>query len=125
MQSRPVKIPGADHPITIDPVDGPVSVRIGGEEIARSESALSLSEKGYSIVYYFPRDDVAIDRLKRGAKQTYCPYKGDATHFDIDIDADVFENAAWSYEDPFYAMRRIEGHIAFYQDLPDIEIRIG
>lgn len=125
MLNRPVKIPGTDHPIAIDPVDGFVSIRIDGKEIARSESVLTLSEKGYAIVYYFPRDDVAMDRLKPGAKQTYCPYKGDATHFNINVDADVLENAAWSYEDPFDAMRRIAGHIAFYQDLPDIEIRGG
>ncbi len=118
-----MRVPGPDHPITIEPAEGTVSIRFNDMEIARSTRALALLEASYPVVYYIPRDDVVPERLSVGSKQTYCPYKGDATHFDVNAGDEILENAAWAYDNPFEAMSEIGGHIAFYRDRVGVEFR--
>ncbi len=122
MQARPVRIPGPEHSIAIEPAKGIVSVTVDKVEVARSNRALALFEAGYPVVYYVPRGDVEMTALSLGSKETYCPYKGEATHYDIDIGGDRSENAAWSYEAPFDAVSEIEGHVAFYAAKAEIDL---
>ena len=44
MNTRTIKIPGPDHPITITPTPKRVVVTIGGRVIADSRAALTLQE---------------------------------------------------------------------------------
>jgi len=53
--SRPVKIPGPDHPITVTPARGRVTVIAAGRTIADTRAALILKEAAYPPVYYIPR----------------------------------------------------------------------
>lgn len=116
-----MKIPGPDHPISIEPFDGTVSVTVDGVEIARSDRALAMQEASYPTVFYVPRDDIAMDAALRSQKVTHCPYKGDAAHFSIAVAGETVENAAWSYEAPFGAVAGIAGHLAFYAGKADIK----
>ena len=50
--SRPVKIPGPDHPITVTPARGRVTVIAAGRTIADTRAALILKEAAYPPVYY-------------------------------------------------------------------------
>jgi uncharacterized protein (DUF427 family) len=77
--SKPVKIPGPDHPITVTPARGRVAVIAAGRTIADTRDALILKEAAYPPVYYIPRKDVDMARLQRTTHQTYCPYKGATT----------------------------------------------
>lgn len=117
-----MKIPGPDHPITIEPYRGTVRVRSGSAEIARSGRALTMREASYPAVYYIPRDDVRLDVFKRSATVTHCPYKGDAAHYSLSEDGTGVENAAWSYEEPYEAVAAISGHLAFYAGKVEIVV---
>lgn len=114
-----MKMPGPDHPITIGPASGRVTVRAGGAVIASSDRALALREADYPPVLYIPREDVAMDRLQRTEQYTHCPYKGDCAYFSIVAAGPRGENAAWSYESPYPAVAAIRGHLAFYPDRVD------
>lgn len=114
-----MKLPGPDHPITITPNPKRVRARIGGHVIADTAAALTLQEASYPAVQYIPRQDVEMGFLGKTEKHTNCPYKGEASYYSIDIDGQVLENVVWSYEDPYPAMRQIEGYLAFY---PQIEV---
>jgi uncharacterized protein (DUF427 family) len=114
-----MKMPGPDHPITISPAGGHVTVRAGGAVIASSDRALALREADYPPVLYIPREDVAMDRLQRTEQYTHCPYKGDCAYFSIVAAGPRGENAAWSYESPYPAVAAIRGHLAFYPDRVD------
>lgn len=119
-----MKTPGPDHPITIAPAGGRVTVRAGGAAIASSDRALALREAAYPPVLYFPREDVAMDRLQRTDRHTYCPYKGECAYFSVTAAGPQGENAAWSYESPYPAVAEIRGYLAFYPDRVDaIETR--
>jgi uncharacterized protein (DUF427 family) len=109
-----MKLPGPDHPITIEPADKRIRVSAGGMVVADTTRALTLREATYPAVYYIPRADADAARLVRTDRVTHCPSKGDASYFSIRIDATTRDNSIWSYETPYPAMAEIAGHLAFY-----------
>jgi uncharacterized protein (DUF427 family) len=80
---KTIKIPGPDHPITIERNPKRVVVSIGGAVLADSRDALILREAGYPAVQYIPRKDVDMTLLEPSAHTTYCRYKGDCAYFSI------------------------------------------
>lgn len=115
------KIPGPDHPITIEANPKRVRVSVGGEIIAETAHALVLKEASYPAVQYIPREDADPAKLKRTAHSTFCPYKGDANYFSIVSGGQTLENAIWTYEKPYASVEQITGHLAFYPDKVTIE----
>jgi uncharacterized protein (DUF427 family) len=121
MPAAQPKIPGPDHPITISPSPTRVRVRVGDDVIADTGQALDLKESTYPLVHYVPRSAVPMDRLIKTDRNTHCPYKGDASYFSIVAkDGTRIENAVWSYETPFPAMKEIAGYLAFYPNRVEI-----
>src|SRR5882762_10512663 len=114
--TKTIKIPGPDHPITIERNHKRVVVSIGGMVLANSRDALILREAGYPPVQYIPRKDVEMALLERSAHTTYCPYKGDCAYFSIPLGGERSANAVWSYEAPYPAVAVIKDHLAFYPD---------
>jgi uncharacterized protein (DUF427 family) len=111
-----MKIPGPDHPITVSPHHGRVVVRFQGAVVADTERALELKEAHYKPVLYVPRADARLAHYVSSERRTHCPYKGDASYFHLSTEGAHAENAVWTYETPFSAMKAIEGHVAFYPD---------
>ncbi len=116
-----MKLPGPDHPITIEAARGRVVVRFAGEIVADTTSALELREASYPAVLYIPRADARLAHYARTAQSTHCPYKGDASYFDLSAGGAKAGNAVWSYETPFPAMTAIKDHLAFYPHHVTIE----
>jgi uncharacterized protein (DUF427 family) len=119
MTERAIKIPGPDHPITIEPNPGRVVVTLGGRVIAATRDALTLREANYPPVHYLPRKDVDMEALSRSATATYCPYKGEAAYFSIPSGGERSVDAIWTYEAPYGAVAEIKDHLAFYPDRID------
>ena len=115
-----MKIPGPDHPITLERARRRWQVRFAGELIADSGEAIILNEAHYPARVYFPRADVRMDRLVRTAETSHCPYKGDAAYYSVSVGGKVAENAVWTYEEPYPAMAAIEGLLSFYPDRVEI-----
>ncbi len=116
---RTVRIPGPDHPITVEPNPHRIVVRIAGRVIADTRRSLTLKEASYPAVHYIPRDDVDMAQLARTDHATYCPYKGEASYFSIPVGGDRAINAVWTYENPYDAVTPIKDHLAFYQTRVD------
>ena len=114
-----MKLPSADHPITITPTKGRVQVKLGGRVIADSTRALTLREASYPPVQYIPREDAQMTFFQSTAHKTHCPYKGDASYFSLKAGDKSAENAVWSYVEPYPAVKEIAGHLAFYPDRVD------
>ncbi|HEU4946655.1 MAG TPA: DUF427 domain-containing protein [Kribbella sp.] len=119
MSDKPVKVPGPDHPITIEKNPGRVVVTVAGRVVADSREALTLQESTYPAVQYIPRKDVDFSRLERTDHESYCPFKGDAAYYSITAGGDRSVNAVWTYENPHPAVAEIEEHLAFYPDRVD------
>ena len=116
---KTVKVPNADHPITVEATAGRVRVLAGGKVIADSDTARTLRESDYPPVQYIPRGDVDMSLLERTDNATYCPYKGDAAYYSITVGGERAVNAVWTYEAPFEAVAQIKDHLAFYPDRVD------
>jgi len=120
MTAKTIKLPGGDHPITIEPNPARVVVSVaGGRIIADTREAVTLREASYPAVQYIPRKDVDMSLLERTDHRTYCPYKGDCAYYSIPIGGERSANAVWTYEAPFAAVAQIKGHLAFYPDRVD------
>jgi uncharacterized protein (DUF427 family) len=124
MNSKPIKVPGPAHPITITPTKGRVAVTVNGQRVADTREALTLKEAGYPAVQYIPRQDVDIAQLQRSSHQTYCPYKGDCAYYSIPAGGERSIDAVWTYEAPFAAVSAIRDYLAFYPDRVDA-IEVG
>jgi len=117
--AKPIKLPSAEHPITIEPSPGRVVVSIAGRVVADTRAALRMREAAYPAVLYIPRRDVDMALLARTDHATYCPYKGDCAYYSIPLGGERAVNAVWTYEAPFAAVAAIKDHLAFYPDRVD------
>ncbi|OBI20557.1 hypothetical protein A5714_08025 [Mycobacterium sp. E2462] len=123
MSHRQVLEPSAGHPITIEPANGRVQVRVNGELVADTTTALELREATLPVVHYIPLSDVVQERLTRTDTSTYCPFKGDASYYSVTTsDGDTVDDVIWRYEQPYPAVAAIAGHVAFYADKADITV---
>jgi uncharacterized protein (DUF427 family) len=117
--ARPIRQPGPDHPITIEPNPARVVVTVAGRAIADTRRALTLREAGYRPVDYIPIADVDWTELVSSEHTSYCPYKGDASYYSVPAGGGRSVNAVWTYRAPYPAVAQIAGHVAFYPERVD------
>jgi uncharacterized protein (DUF427 family) len=65
--------------------------------------------------HYFPPDSVKHQYLQPSDLHTTCPWKGEASYFNVIVKGEVNEGAAWYYADPKEAAENIRGYIAFWR----------
>ncbi len=80
-----------------------------GTVIARSDETVVVEGN-----HYFPPESVSSELLVSTDRHTHCPWKGDASYFDVVVDGERSANAAWTYVDPKEAASNIKDHVAFY-----------
>ena len=85
----------APHRIEIEPNRHRLRVIHCGITIADTSRGLTLKETGLPDVFYFPREDVNMSRLRRSDSASHCPYKGDACYFHLltEVDGPVIDAA--------------------------------
>jgi uncharacterized protein (DUF427 family) len=124
LNARNMRLPGPDHPITIETSPSRVIVAVASTEIANSARALLLREAAYPAVIYIPREDADMSLLVRTEHTTYCPYKGECSYYSVPLGGEKSVNAVWTYEKPYPAVAQIQGHLAFYANRVD-SLRVG
>jgi uncharacterized protein (DUF427 family) len=120
--TRTIRIPGPEHPITIEPTRARVVVRSAGHVVAETTRAVTLREGTYLPVQYIPVLDVHAALLQESPTTSYCPYKGDASYFSVVTPRGEVVDAAWAYKDPYDAVASIRGHLAFYPDRVEVSV---
>jgi uncharacterized protein (DUF427 family) len=100
------------HRIDIRQTSRHLTVRHGGRVVADSKRPLALYESGFAPRWYVPRADVGESALTAVEGQTFCPYKGLCSYYDIA----GARRAAWSYENAWTEVRRISGLVSFEPD---------
>jgi uncharacterized protein (DUF427 family) len=108
------------HQITIEATDQQVVVRVEGETVATSTRTLRLDETGMPPRFYFHRDDVRTDVLRRTAFETTCPFKGQASYWTLELGDAVHDGLVWSYEAPIPAAEAIAGRMSFFNERVEI-----
>lgn len=105
--------------ITVEPALLPMQAVHKGAVLADSAKALVMHETGLPSFHYFPREDVADGLLVPSERRTFCPFKGTASYWHLELPDGRIENGAFSYEMPFDQVRDVAGHIAFLDDSLD------
>jgi uncharacterized protein (DUF427 family) len=100
-----------------------VTASVDGEVLADSVRTLLVDEQDHGIVFYFPPEDVRLERFVADDRTSRCPYKGTATY--RRLEGSGHEVLGWSYEDPYPEVARLAGHIAFYQDVVDLRVGVA
>jgi len=108
----------AYHRIDIRQTGRHLVVQHNDQVVANTKHPLALYESGFAPRWYVPRDDVDATALAPAEGQTFCPYKGLCSYFDIGGAA----RAAWSYPDAYTEVRRISGGISFEPNLVDVTL---
>ncbi len=81
-----------------------------GKVIAESEDTVVVEGN-----HYFPRESVDGDLLRESRTTTTCPWKGQASYFNVVVNGEVNRDAAWYYPDPSPAAKEIAGRLAFWR----------
>ncbi|HEY1704382.1 MAG TPA: DUF427 domain-containing protein [Trebonia sp.] len=108
----------AYHRIDIRSTSRHLVVTVNGEMAADTRAPLALYESGFAPRWYVPRADVRTGRLTAAKGQTFCPYKGICSYYDVDNST----RAAWSYEDAYSEVGRIQGYLSFEPDRAEVHL---
>ena len=65
--------------------------------------------------HYFPPEAIDKRYFQPSNKHTTCPWKGQASYYNLVVDGQVNKDAAWFYPDPKPAAAEIKNHIAFWR----------
>ncbi len=106
------------HRIDIRQTSRHLVVQYGGQVIADTTRPLALYESRFAPRWYVPRSDVEASALTPAKGQTFCPYKGLCSYYDI---ADA-RKAAWSYEEAWPEVGRISGRVSFEPDKVEVHL---
>ena len=93
--------------------------------VAASDRAIIIHEQNKLPVVYFPPEDVDMKLLRPSDHQSHCPFKGDASYWQVTANGVATDDAAWSYRNPIAEAAPIGGYIAFYLDKMSCYLRGG
>jgi uncharacterized protein (DUF427 family) len=105
------------HRVDIVPSSRTVRISLDGVVLAHSSRPLAVFETGLPTRWYLPKDDIA-ETVEASSRSTACPYKGTASYWTVGGTEDV----AWSYEDPIPVAAALQGRVAFYDEVVDVDI---
>lgn len=122
MTSSPGHRKWPDHEVREEPLGDHAEVEVAGEIAAESDDVIRVVESKHPDRLYFPRDDVSAT-LERSDTTTECPFKGEASYFDVVVGDQRLPDAAWSYEHPYDEHVALASRIAFDDDNhPDLKV---
>ena len=65
--------------------------------------------------HYFPPDAITKDYFQPSDTHTICPWKGEASYYNVVVDGQVNKDAAWYYPQPKDAAAEIKDYVAFWR----------
>jgi uncharacterized protein (DUF427 family) len=106
------------HRIDIRQTSRNLVVRHRDRIIADTRRPVVLYESGFASRWYVTRADVDQSALTPVETQTFCPYKGLCSYYDIG-DA---RRAAWSYREAYPEVGRISDFLSFEPDMVSVQL---
>ncbi|HUE83298.1 MAG TPA: DUF427 domain-containing protein [Pyrinomonadaceae bacterium] len=65
--------------------------------------------------HYFPAGSVNRQYFQPSSTHTTCPWKGEASYYNVVVNGEVNKDAAWFYPDPKPAASEIKDRVAFWR----------
>jgi len=87
---------------------GPVRATWNGKVLAESDRTVVVEGN-----LCFPLEDIRGEYFESSSRHTVCSWKGTASYYDVVVNGERNEAAAWYYAEPRPAAAQIKDHIAF------------
>ena len=85
----------------------------------------TLAESDKTIVvegnHYFPPEAVNKEYFQPSNTHTTCPWKGEASYYDVVVDGESNKDAAWYYPEAKPAAAEIKNYVAFWKGVKILE----
>ena len=65
--------------------------------------------------HYFPPEAINKEHFQLSDTHSTCPWKGQASYYNVVVDGQVNKDAAWYYPQPKDAAAEIKDHVAFWR----------
>ena len=106
----------------VDVYESSRRVKAGGTVIAETDRPKLVFETSLPPRPYLLRSDVLPGILEQSQTTSSCPYKGEATWWNVRTGDGVIEDAAWSYETPLPEAAKAVSHLSFDGDGIETEV---
>lgn len=103
-----------NYAVDIEPIKKTVTVTYKGTVIAKSNEALMIRETKHADVVYLPRSAMKSEYFTPTDHSTYCPFKGNANYWRLNLEGVTEDNIVWSYEKPYEEVAPLKDYISFY-----------
>lgn len=70
---------------------------------------------------YFPPETIKKEFFKKSESHTHCPWKGQASYYNLEVNGEKNRDAAWFYPETSHAAKAIEGYVAFWKGVKIVE----
>ena len=64
--------------------------------------------------HYFPRASLQDEFIRASEHSSYCPWKGTANYYHLDINGETNADAIWYYIEPYEKASHIRDRVAFW-----------
>lgn len=81
-----------------------------GKVIAQSQETIVIEGN-----HYFPPQAINMEFLKASKNTSVCPWKGQASYFDVEVGSEKRDDAAWTYKEPSAQAAAIKNYVAFWK----------
>lgn len=81
-----------------------------GTTIAESDNTVVVEGN-----HYFPVDSLRTDLIRESTTHSTCPWKGEASYYDLVVDGKTNRDAVWYYPLPKEAAKQITNRVAFWK----------
>jgi uncharacterized protein (DUF427 family) len=109
------------HRVDVRRSSRPIRIEIDGELVAETTDARLLYETQLPTRFYLPREDIRVE-LQPSEARSYCPYKGEASYWSLEVGGRVLEDLGWTYAEPLPDAVSIKGLVAFWDEQVDVVV---
>jgi uncharacterized protein (DUF427 family) len=71
--------------------------------------------------HYFPAESIDKQYFKASDSTSQCPWKGEASYYNVEVEGKVNVDAAWFYPNPKDAAKQIKHHVAFWKGVEIVD----
>jgi uncharacterized protein (DUF427 family) len=107
------------HRVDVRLSSRPIRIEVDGELVAETTGARLLYETQLPTRFYLPREDIRVE-LQPSEARSYCPYKGEASYWSLELGGRVLEDLGWTYAEPLPDAVSIKGLVAFWDEQVDV-----
>jgi uncharacterized protein (DUF427 family) len=70
---------------------------------------------------YFPTNSIKKEFYKKSETTSFCPWKGTASYYNIEVNGKINKDACWYYADPSEMASGVKNRVAFWKGVEIIK----